>query len=118
MNGIFGRRLPVVVCLLYGTFAGSLGADAEQPGLDAQQLGITESVLHYCGPIDPDAAKQIKNKVAQLVQGVSEAALAKARESDAYKKAYERVSSFTAQVDTHNAKKVCTTSWPTAIEGH
>ena len=108
MDKFFNKRLLMVASLTFGTFAGALGAQAEKPGLDAQQLGITESVLHYCGPIDPEAAKKLKDKVARMVQGASNEAIAKVRASDGYRHAYESVTKFTAQVDPRNAKIMCT----------
>jgi hypothetical protein len=101
----FNKQLLMVACMTYS--AGALHAHAAEPVLDAQQLGITESVLHYCRRVDPDAATKLKEKVAKLVQGASEDALAKVRASEAYKHSYDSVSGFVAQVDEHNAKIIC-----------
>src|ERR1700675_353533 len=111
MTRIFNKQFLMGASLTCGLFSGALCAHGETPGLDAEQLGITESVLHYCGPVDPDAAKKLQDKVAQLVKGASKEALAKARASETYKHAYELVNSFVAQVDEHNAKIACTDQW-------
>ena len=87
------------------TVFGSAQADA--PALDAQQLGLAESMLKFCGPIDPGASKRLGDKVSQLTKGASEETVSKARESDQYRHAYESVSAFTAQIDAHNAKNFC-----------
>jgi hypothetical protein len=108
MNRYFHKQLPTIACIAYGVFAAALPAQAAEPAVDAQQLGIIESVLHFCGPVDPDAATKLKEKVAKMVQGASEAALAKVRESDTYKHSYDMVNGFVGQVDEHNAKRVCT----------
>jgi hypothetical protein len=107
MNRYFNKQLPIIACIAYGAFAAALPAHAAEPAVDAQQLGIMESVLHFCGPVDPDSASKLKEKVAKMVQGASEAALAKVRESDEYKHSYDIVNGFVGQVDEHNAKLVC-----------
>ncbi|MHB8721756.1 MAG: hypothetical protein ACYDAH_10210 [Steroidobacteraceae bacterium] len=105
MNRNFKKQFPLIACLTCGVFA---LAHAAEVTVDAEQLGIVESVLHFCGPVDPASASKLKERVAKLVQGASEAALAKVRESDEYKHSYEMVDGFVAQVDEHNAKTVCT----------
>jgi hypothetical protein len=108
MNIHFKMQLPMIACVAYGVFAAALPAHAEEPAVDAQQLGIMESVLHFCGPVDADSTAKLQEKLAKLVHGASEAALAKARNSDAYKHSYDMVNGFVGQVDEHNAKTVCT----------
>jgi hypothetical protein len=107
MNSNFKKELPLIACMTYAVFAW-VPAHAAEPSVNAEQLGIIESVLHFCGPVDAESAAKLKERVANLVQGASEATLAKVRASDEYKHSYEMVDGFVAQVDEHNAKTVCT----------
>jgi hypothetical protein len=108
MKTSLNKQLLMVAALTSGLLAGAPFSRADKPGLNVQQLAIAESVLKVCGPVDADAAKKLQDKVAQLVQGASEEALAKARDSDDYRHAYDLVMKFAGQVDEHNAKTVCT----------
>jgi hypothetical protein len=80
-------------------------ADGAQPS--AQVLGVTESVINYCGPIDPPAADRLRQMIRQLVQGASEQQLAEVRKSDEYRKAYDSVVDFVGKIDQRNAKQFC-----------
>jgi len=82
----------------------------EAAAVNEQSRGITESVLHFCGPVDPEAAARLKEKIAQLVQGASEDAEAKLRGSDEYRKAYDSVTDFVGKVDERNARRFCSVS--------
>jgi hypothetical protein len=82
-------------------------AFADAPAPNAQALGVAESVVSYCGSIDPAAADQVRQMIKQLVQGASEEQLAEVRNSDDYRKAYDSVGDFTAKIDPHNAKTFC-----------
>lgn len=104
-NGI-GR---VAASLSFGLLLAPL-VHAGEPALNAQQLAITERVLKFCGPVNPDAAKKLQDKVSELVKGRSEADLAKVRDSEEYKKGYTLMEGFIAQVDEHNAKTLCSDS--------
>jgi hypothetical protein len=75
---------------------------------DARVLGVSESVLNYCGPRDPTAAHRLRQKIEQLVQGASAQQLAEVRSSDEYRKAYDSVVEFAAKIDEHNVKTFCT----------
>ena len=104
------RRLAVMlagVCVALG-----LLAHAESPALNAQTLGFTESVLNYCGPIEPALALKLREKLRQLVARSTEQQIAEARKSDEYRKAYDSVSEFVAQVDGHDARRICSESAP------
>ena len=83
---------------------------ADTPAPNAQVLGVTESVINYCGPIDPAAADRLRQMIKQLVQGASEQQLAEVRNSDEYRKAYDSVADFVGKVDEHNAKRACSES--------
>ena len=103
----------------YGRFVGLMGgallaapllARADAPVLNAQTLGITESVLHYCAPIDPGSATRLRQKIKLLQQGANEQQLATVRNSKEYRKAYDSMVEFVGKVDAHNAKRVCSES--------
>jgi hypothetical protein len=87
-------------------------AQADGAALNAQTLGFTESVLNYCGPIEPALALKLREKVRQLVERATEQQIAEARNSDEYRKAYDSVSEFVAKVDGHDAKRICSESPP------
>jgi hypothetical protein len=104
------RRLAAMltgVCVALG-----LLAHAESPALNAQTLGFTESVLNYCGAIEPALALKLREKVRQLVERATEQQIAEARNSDEYRKAYDSVSEFVAKVDERDAKRICSESVP------
>jgi len=80
---------------------------ADGPPPSARALGVAESVINYCGPIDPAAAARLRQKIEQLVQGASAQQLAEVRNSDEYRKAYDSVVDFAAKIDEHNVKRFC-----------
>lgn len=82
-------------------------AYGEPPAPTARLLGVTESILNYCGPREPSAAARLRQKIKQLVEGASEQQLAEVRQSDDYRKAYESVVDFAAKIDEHNVKRFC-----------
>lgn len=82
-------------------------AGAEGLAPNPYALGIAESAVNYCGPIDAAAAGKVRKTIEQLVQGASEQQLVEVRKSDEYRKAYESVVDFVGKVDPHNAKKFC-----------
>jgi hypothetical protein len=82
-------------------------AFADAPLPSAQALGVAESVINYCGPIDPAATDRLRQMIKQLVQGASEQRLAEVRKSDEYQKAYDSVVDFVGKIDPHNAKRFC-----------
>lgn len=75
--------------------------------MDAQALGITESILAYCGPLDPEAATKIRERIKELARGASEEQLAAVRSGEEYRRAYDSMVEFVGKVDEHNAKRVC-----------
>jgi hypothetical protein len=97
------RFLALLVC---GWLVAPL-AHADGPALNAQTLGVSESILNYCGPLDPAAAAKLRAKIKQLVRGASEQQLAQMRNSDEYRQAYDSLVDFVAKVDVHNAKRIC-----------
>lgn len=91
----------------YSCVAWASLAQAEAPPPNAQALGVAESALNYCAPLDPAAAERIRQMIKLLVQGVGDQQLAEVRQSDQYRKAYESVADFTAKIDPHNTKQFC-----------
>ena len=82
-------------------------AFADAPAPNAQALGVAESALNYCGPLDPVDADRMRQMIKQLVQGASEQQLAEVRNSDEYRKAYDSVVDFVSKIDPRNAKQFC-----------
>ena len=101
MTGATATRIREPRRRLAGLAAGWLAlpplAQADGPALNAQTLGFTESVLNYCGPIEPALALKLR---------------AEARNSDEYRKAYDSVSELVARVDQHDARRICSASPP------
>ncbi|HEX4152447.1 MAG TPA: hypothetical protein VHY75_09615 [Steroidobacteraceae bacterium] len=85
-------------------------AHAAGSPLNAQQLGIFDRVLKFCGPVDPALSKKLEAKIAELIKGHSADEVAKARGSEKYKEGYQSMDSFVSQVDDRNAKTLCSES--------
>jgi hypothetical protein len=85
-------------------------ASALLPAVDAQALGITDSILAYCGRLDAAAATKIRARITELEHGASEQQLAAIRNSAQYRQAYDSMVEFVGKVDEHNAQRVCTAS--------
>jgi hypothetical protein len=109
MNKFFNGIGCVATSLSFGLLVVPV-VHAGESALNAKQLAITERVLKFCGPVDADAARKLQDKVSELVKGRSEADLAKARDSEEYRKGYTLIDGVVAQVDEHNAKALCTDS--------
>jgi hypothetical protein len=75
--------------------------------INAQQLGVMDRAVEFCGPIDADSAKKLKDRIAQLTKGASADAVAQARSSDGYKEAYSTMGNFIGEIDPRNAKVAC-----------
>ena len=101
------RNKALVASLVGGLAALSPVAQADGPVPSPAALGITESVLQYCGPLDPTAAARLRQKIKELEQGASEQQLAEVRKSDEYRNAYDSVVDFVGKIDQHNAKRFC-----------
>ena len=99
---LMGESRPALVALLLPVL---VWADGTAP--NAHVLGIADSVVNYCGPIDATAAERLRRTVKQLEQGASEQQLAEVRKSDEYRKTYDSVSAFTGKIDPHDARKFC-----------
>jgi hypothetical protein len=85
----------------------AIPAMSAEPAINAQILGLTESVLRYCAKMDPGAAEKLQEKVNRLVNGASDEAVAKIRRSEQYRTAYSSATEFVSQVDEKNAPRVC-----------
>jgi len=101
------RRMWPYAWLACATWASAPIAYGDRDGPSARLLGVTESVLNYCGSRDPTAAARLRQRIKELVQGASEKQLAEVRNSDEYRKAYDSVVDFAAKVDEHNVKRFC-----------
>lgn len=101
------QKLSIAASLTYGILCGAPLALADEPAINAQQLGIIEGALKYCGSIDQESAKKLQAKADEIAKGASAASLEQARSSDAYHKARNLVEGFISQVDEHNAKAAC-----------
>jgi hypothetical protein len=101
-----GRQMRKValVCVL---FALPALTQAAKPPPNAQALGITEGVLHYCGSVDPKAAGQLQQKAKDLVQGLSEDEVAKLRESEEYRAAYDSIGEMLTAAPGQKAVQAC-----------
>jgi hypothetical protein len=85
-------------------------AQADGPAPNAEALGVAESTLNYCGPLEPAAADRLRQMIKSLVQGASEQQLAEVRKSDEYRKAYASVVDFVARGDRRSARRFCSES--------
>lgn len=81
---------------------------ADEPKINAQQLAVVDRALEFCGPVDEDSAKKLKDKVAELTKGASADTVAQARSSEAYTQAYSSIGGFFGEIDPRNAKVACT----------
>jgi hypothetical protein len=97
----------VLVSSLFAV-AASAGEPAVKTTINAQLLGITESVLQYCSKTDAANAVKLQARVEQLVQGASEEAVARIRKTREYRTAYDSATDFVSKVADQNASKVCT----------
>lgn len=82
-------------------------AAAAEPPINVQRLAVTERALEFCGPVDADSAKKLKDRVAELTKGASADTLAEVRSSETYKQAYATMESFIGEIDPRNAKVAC-----------
>jgi len=94
----------VVIWLATGWGSGAC-ADSAPPS--ARLLGMNESMLNFCAPLDPTAAARLRQKIGKLVEGASASQLAEVRNSDEYREAYDAVSEFAGKIDSHNVAKFC-----------
>ena len=82
-------------------------AHADTPSVNPQALGIMESIVNYCGRLDPAAVVKLREQAKQLAQGASERQLAEVRNSNEYREGYDSVVDFVAKIDERNAKQIC-----------
>lgn len=85
-------------------------ACADGPAPNAQVLGVAESALNYCAPLEPASAARLRQMIKQLLQGASAQQLAEVRKSDEYRKAYASVVDFVAKGDRRSARRFCSQS--------
>jgi hypothetical protein len=73
----------------------------------ARQLGVLESIQRYCSSREPAAAAKLQKLIDQIVAGLSKSQLEGIRQSEDYHLGTSSMDQFTAQVDDHNAKRLC-----------
>ena len=73
----------------------------------ARQLGILESMQRYCSSREPAAAAKLQKLIDQIMAGMSKFQLEGLRQSEGYRLGTSSMDQFTAQVDDHNAKRLC-----------
>ena len=83
---------------------------AGEPAPQAQTLATMETILEHCAKLNPALADQYRQQAKQLVQGASEEALAKVRQSDEYQEFRNSTLESLAKGDDQNAKKACAQS--------
>ena len=104
---VFSKRTVFIGLLALGWSGAALAAQSKAQAPDPHALGTTEAVFDYCAKVDPTGAAKVHARLKQLVKGASKETLAEARQSEEYQKAHRSVDEFVAQVDGHNASKIC-----------
>jgi hypothetical protein len=100
----------LLCCGLLELNPGPALVQAEEPAPNARALGITESMLKYCARVDASAVVRLKEQARLLVQGASAQTVARVRNTDDYRKAYDSVTDFVGKVAEQNAKRPCEAS--------
>lgn len=95
------------ILLTVGGFLAAATAFAGDARIDPQKLAITERAVEYCGPIDPAISNKLREKVAEMVKGVTPDALARIRGSVDYKQTQSSMDQFISKIDPRNAKVFC-----------
>ena len=80
---------------------------AGQPEISAQALAATEATLDHCAQVDAKSAALYWEQGKSLVQGVSQDAVAKIRNSDEYRQAYDSTAEMIARVPQAEALNAC-----------
>lgn len=100
-------QLSAALALGASALVSSAAEAPSNPPLNPQNLGIMESILSYCGPVDAAAAAQLRAKIDEMLKGRSQEAIARARNSNAYRAGYDSINDFVGKVDKRNAERVC-----------
>ena len=90
-------------------------AKAESTGPNARSLGHADAILDYCTKADPSSVPNLQERIKQFSQGVSDADLAKMRNTDEYRKANGAEHDFLDKTQARYAKSVCARA-PAAIK--
>ena len=90
-------------------------AKAESTGPNARSLGHADAILDYCTKADPSSVAKLQERINQYSQGVSDADLAKMRNTDEYRKANGAEHDFLDKTQARYAKSVCARA-PAAIK--
>ena len=84
-----------------------LALAAEPTAPNPQSLGMVEGILNKCAELDAPHAAEYRDQVKMVTQDASEKAVAEARSSDEYKKAYDAIMDSLAKVGARDAVKAC-----------
>jgi hypothetical protein len=89
-------------------------ADPPNPhaALDGHALGLAEGLLNYCTQADPQSAAALQSQRDALIRSAPKASVARVREADEYRRAYESITVFAGKVPAQNAKLLCTRAAP------
>jgi len=101
------RVLALPVAALFVQFVPAQFALAQDVAPDPRVLATTESILAYCGRLDPSAAGSFQGRIQMITQGASDETLEKIRKSEQYAQARESTDASLAQVAEHDAANVC-----------
>jgi hypothetical protein len=83
------------------------GATEPVPVPSGQALGTAEALLNYCSKVDSAAAGRYQERLKMVVQDAGEQALAKIRQGNEYRQAYDAMTARVGQVDQDNARRAC-----------
>ena len=84
--------------------------EADEPKIDGRMLGATEAIMNYCAKVDPTSGDRYRQQIKLMVQGTSDAALAKVRDSEEYKQGHDSIEDMLSKTDEHHAKQTCSES--------
>jgi len=90
-------------------------AKPESTGPNAQSLGRADALLDYCTKADPSSVAKLQERIKEFSQGVSDAELAKMRNTDEYRKANGAERDLLAKIQPRNARSACARA-PAAIK--
>jgi hypothetical protein len=90
-------------------------AKPESTGPNARSLGHADAMLDYCTKADPSSVAKLQERINQFWQGVSDAELAKMRNTDEYRKANGAEHDLLDKIRPRNARSACARA-PAAIK--
>ncbi len=100
-------KLLRIVCFSAALTLPQLAVAADSKAPDAAALGQFESIFDSCSAARPESAENYKKQRDKLTNGVAEKDLAKVRDSQQYKDAYEAVKQRTEQASSDQINAAC-----------